>query len=101
MENPWLFRQIASDLEGQAASPPSVAQRLAALRRYRELLDEVYPEKVTAARLRGMACRIAKGFPRSAILREAVSCTRSTQELLNVLRDFAASGSENRTEAAA
>ena len=48
----------------------------------------MYPEKVTAARLRGMACRMAKGFAGSASLREAVSHTRSTRELLDVLDRF-------------
>lgn len=92
MENPWLFGGIAADFEGRTSLVPSVADRLAALRRYRELLDEMYPEKVTAARLRGMACRIAKGFPGSAALREAVAHTRSTRELLEALGDFESCG---------
>ncbi len=89
MENPWLFAEIAADLEGRALPSSSVPDRMRALRRYRELLDEVYPEKVTAARLRGMACRTIKGFAGSAALREAVSRTRRTQELLDVLDRFA------------
>jgi tRNA-dihydrouridine synthase B len=93
MENPWLFRQIAADLRGAQEPPPTVPDRLGALRRYRELLEEVYPERVTAARLRGMACRIAKGFPGSSALREAVSRTRSTVELLDVLERFEREGS--------
>ncbi|HZR82603.1 MAG TPA: tRNA dihydrouridine synthase DusB [Candidatus Binatia bacterium] len=88
MENPWIFAQLAADLEGREVAAPTVRDRLRALRRYRELLDEVYPEKVTAARLRGMACRVAKGFPGSAALREAVTHTRTTAELLAVLGAF-------------
>ena len=63
-------------------------RRFAALRRYRALLDEAYPEKVTAARLRGMACRTIKGFPGSALLREAVTRTRGSDELLAVVDAF-------------
>jgi nifR3 family TIM-barrel protein len=85
MENPWLFAEIAADLAGRASTPPPVDRRIAALGRYRTLLDEQYPEKVTAARLRGMACRTMKGFPGSAVLRERASRTRSSDELLAVL----------------
>lgn len=88
MENPWLFRQIVADQAGETLPPPTVHQRLAALRRYRELLDEQYPTKVTAARLRGMTCRTVKGFPGSAHLRERVTHTRSADELIAVLDEF-------------
>jgi len=88
MENPWLFRQIEADRAGETLPPPTVHQRLGALRRYRELLDEAYPTKVTAARLRGMTCRTVKGFPGSAHLREAVTHTRTADELIEVLDQF-------------
>ena len=78
MANPWLFAEIKADLAGCTLAPPPVERRIAALRRYRTLLDEQYPEKVTAARLRGMACRTMKGFPGSALLREKASHTRSS-----------------------
>lgn len=88
MENPWVFRQIAEDAAGRPFAVPTIPQRMAALRRYRELLDEIYPTRVTAARLRGMACRTIKGFPGSARLREAVTHTRCADELLSVLDRF-------------
>lgn len=88
MANPWLFRQIVADREGLELPPPTVGQRLGALRRYRALLDEIYPTKVTAARLRGMTCRTVKGFPGSALLREAVTHTRGADELIEVLDRF-------------
>ena len=96
LENPWLFAEIAADLEGRAVSAAPVDGRIATLRRYRTLLDEQYPEKVTAARLRGMACRTLKGFPGSAVLREKVSHTRSSDELLEILAAF--EGSELAAE---
>jgi nifR3 family TIM-barrel protein len=88
MENPWLFAEIAAELAGRSAPVSHLDGRIAALRRYRTLLDEQYPEKVTSARLRGMACRIMKGFPGSAMLRERVMHTRSSDELLAVLGEF-------------
>ncbi|MDG2307374.1 MAG: tRNA dihydrouridine synthase DusB [Candidatus Binatia bacterium] len=88
MENPWLFRHIISDRAGETLPAPTVGERLAALRRYRQLLDEVYPTKTTAARLRGMTCRTVKGFPGSAHLREAVTHTRTADELVDVLDQF-------------
>lgn len=97
MENPWLFAEIAADLEGRELPSPPVDRRFASLRRYRELLDEQYPEKVTSARLRGMACRTLKGFPGSAMLREKVSRTRSSDELLALLAEFERSATEPET----
>ena len=90
MENPWVFGEIAADLEGRSLEPARLEERFTALRRYRALLDEQYPEKVTSARLRGMACRILKGFPGCAALRERVSRTRSSDELLAILDTDAA-----------
>lgn len=104
MENPWLFGEIAAALEGRTLPVSTVDGRVAALRRYRELLDQQYPEKVTSARLRGMACRTLKGFPGSAALREAASRTRSSDELLAVVgassgqRDGVAAGSAAAAE---
>lgn len=85
MENPWVFAEIAEDLAGRTRPPARLDERKAALHRYRSLLDEQYPEKVTSARLRGMACRILKGFPGSAALREKVSRARGSDELLALL----------------
>lgn len=90
MENPWLFGEIAAAFAGRPVPASTVHGRIAALRRYRELLDEQYPEKVTSARLRGMACRTLKGFPGSAALRESVSRTRSSDELLSIVAAFEA-----------
>jgi len=103
MESPWLFGEIAAAFAGRPLPASGVDGRIAALRRYRELLDEQYPEKVTSARLRGMACRTLKGFPGSAALREAASRTRSSDELLSVVGAFdAATGAQGvpRTAAA-
>jgi tRNA-dihydrouridine synthase len=103
MENPWLFRQIVAAQAGAAVPEPTVRERLAALRRYRVLLEETYPLPVAAARLRGMTCRTVKGFPGAAGLREAVTRTRTCEELAAELARFeSSSASESRfAEAAA
>lgn len=88
LENPWVFTEIRADWEGREAAPPTPLARLAALRRHRVLLEELYAPTTAAARLRGMACRLLKGFPGSAALREAASRTRSSEELLDVLARF-------------
>jgi nifR3 family TIM-barrel protein len=90
LENPWVFSEIAADERGRARAPATVADRIAALERYRTLLDEMYPPHVTAARLRGMACRMTRGFPGSAALRNALGGTRSSEELFGVLASFVA-----------
>jgi nifR3 family TIM-barrel protein len=92
MESPWVFGQIVADRGGVRVEAPAISARFAALRRYRALLDEIYPEKVTSARLRGMGCRIVKGFPGSAALREAIGKTRSSDEIVALLGDFETSG---------
>ena len=45
-------------------------------------------ERVTAARLRGMVCRMSRGFPGSVSLRDAAAHTRTRDELLEVLDRF-------------
>ena len=88
MENPWVFAEIAAAMAGRDRAAPTIADRVAALRRFHALLAALYPEKVSAARLRGMACRIIKGFPGSAALREAVGHARSSAELFALLDAF-------------
>jgi tRNA-dihydrouridine synthase B len=90
IENPWVFSEIAADRAGRARAAPTPRERFAALRRYRVLLEEMYPVPVAAARLRGMACRMARGFPGSAALRHAVGATKTSEALLGVLADFEA-----------
>ena len=53
-----------------------------------QLLDELYPPRVTAARLRGMVCRMSRGFTGSVALRDAAAHTHSREELLDVLDRF-------------
>ncbi len=88
LENPWVFAQIRAEWEGEEGPRPTPAERMAALRRHRALLEELYPPQAASARLRGMACRLLKGFPASAALREAASRTRSSEELLGLLARF-------------
>jgi tRNA-dihydrouridine synthase B len=90
IENPWIFSEIACDRAGRPHTPPTPSDRFRALRRYRVLLEEMYPVPVAAARLRGMACRMARGFPGSAALRHAVGATKTSDALLGVLADFEA-----------
>lgn len=85
MLNPWVFGQIVAAWRGVEIEGPTPRQRIAALHRFAVLLEELYPERVVAARLRGMACRVLKGFAGSSRLREAASRTRSAPELLAVL----------------
>lgn len=87
LENPWVFAEIESDRQGKPAPRAELANRVAALRRYRELLEEIYPVPVAVARLRGMACRILRGFPGSALLRNRVAATRTSDDLLALLRE--------------
>src|SRR5262245_10230184 len=51
MENPWIFAEIAAALAGRQREPATIADRFAALRRFREPLADLYPQKVRAAPL--------------------------------------------------
>jgi nifR3 family TIM-barrel protein len=88
LENPWVFSEIEADARGETRPAPTAEDRIRALERYRVLLDEMYPERVTAARLRGMACRMTRGFPGSAALRNALGATKTSDELLGLLARF-------------
>ena len=88
MENPWIFSQLAADLEGRSVAMPTLEDRFAALRRYYELLLETYPAKTAAPRLRGMGCRTLKAFPGSAMLRDRVGKSRTAEALFDLLDEF-------------
>ena len=67
--NPWIFRQVAQVMRGERPVEPTWRERIELLSRYREMLDELYPPKVTPGRMKMMLSRLVKGFPSSAAVR--------------------------------
>lgn len=86
MRNPWIFAQalaLASDRPVLAVAPE---RRVQALHEFRERLEETLPERALMGRLRGMACRLGKGLPGSAAVREAIGRARTADEVERIFR---------------
>lgn len=70
LANPWVFREIQAGFHSTEALKPEKSDIVQLLEDYRNLLLEEMPEKAAIGRLKFLSCRLAKGFPGAASLRE-------------------------------
>jgi nifR3 family TIM-barrel protein len=88
LENPWVFAQIADAAQGRAPREPSLADRVAALRLFRDLLRENLPDASFSGRFRGLACRLVKGMDGSAAARAALGTVRDVDAIEALFTEF-------------
>jgi len=83
--NPWIFRQIAQEIRGEAVHQPTWREKIDAVAYYRDLLLEHYPPRVAPGRMKMMLSRLVKGMPEAAAAR--LRCLRCPDpyEMLNIL----------------
>ncbi|MFQ5478599.1 MAG: tRNA dihydrouridine synthase DusB [Candidatus Binatia bacterium] len=93
LDNPWIIRQIADLAAGRPATEPSPEDRVAALRRFRDLLRETLPDISFLGRYRGMACRLVKGMRGASSVRRTLGLCRDVVEVDAVFSDFLLLGS--------
>ena len=86
MRNPWIFAQAVALASGRPVTPVTADRRVQALHEFRERLQETLPERALMGRLRGMACRLGKGLPGSAAVREAIGHARTADEVERIFR---------------
>ena len=88
--NPWLFRNLKSQLEtGQPAPPPSVDERWEYVLRYSEIMKRHYThlrEDMILGIMKGRLVSFVAGFPGARQLRNRMSRLRSFEEI-EQLRD--------------
>jgi tRNA-dihydrouridine synthase B len=84
--NPWIFREIATALQGQPVpEAPSVEERIGLARRHVELALSDRGEKVGTREMRKHLAWYLRGFPRARALREQTNRARTRAEMLSVL----------------
>ena len=86
--NPWVFRQIADELEGRAPYEPSWLERIELIEEYREMLAETYPAKVVPGRLKMMISRLFKASGRYSEVRLRCLRADNPDAILGNLRSF-------------
>ncbi|HVN86331.1 MAG TPA: tRNA dihydrouridine synthase DusB [Candidatus Binatia bacterium] len=93
LTNPWMFQQLAALRAGRVVTPPAereVWQLIANL--IERLASEVHPA-AALGRGRGLVCRMTRGLPYSAALREMITRAPSLDAMLQLVRERAADGS--------
>ncbi len=88
MRNPWIFAQAVALASGRAVTEPALEDRLRALVTFRRYLRETLPDRALIGRLRGMACRLSKGLPGSAALREEIGRAPTVEAIEETFAEF-------------
>jgi tRNA-dihydrouridine synthase B len=84
LTNPWIFRQAADLQAGREAEPPGATNAWTLIMRLVTRLAE-FDSKRALGRSRGLVCRMTRGLPDSASLRERVGRAPSVEALLGIL----------------
>jgi len=86
LTNPWMFQQVAALRAGAPVTPPSEAQVWRLVTNLIErIANEVHP-RAALGRGRGLVCRMTRGLPYSAALRELITRAPSLDDMLALLR---------------
>jgi tRNA-dihydrouridine synthase B len=89
LARPWLFKQAAQALKGEAVMPePSLAEQAALLLRHQRLIVERHGEQAGNVLMRKFACCYAQGCPGARIFRARASRCRSNLEFEQIVRDL-------------
>ncbi len=86
IDNPWIFAQVSRRAAGLAVEPPTPAQRVESVSRFRELLAETLEKRAYIGRLRGVSCRLVKTMPGSASIRQAIGRAVDGAEVVDIVR---------------
>ncbi len=86
LTNPWMFGQIAALQAGRPLAPPSEREVWQTITNLIErLASEIHPA-AALGRGRGLICRMTRGLPYSAPLREMVTRAPTLEAMLDLLR---------------
>jgi len=87
--NPWVFRQIAAALRGEAAPAPTPAERVEMAIRHYELERELFGEKLAVLQMRKHIAWYVHGMKGASRFRERVNQMNGAEEVIDALRAFA------------
>jgi tRNA-dihydrouridine synthase B len=84
LQNPWVFRQIATG----SSEPPAIEDYRRLFERFVTLLREHRPERLVLNRVKAFIGWVTKGLVSGAKLREGVYAAKSVPEVLSVFEDY-------------
>lgn len=82
LANPWIFRQAHAVLRGEPCPQPAAREVWRLLARMVERMASGLHPLQAIGRARGLVCRMTRGVPHSAALRECVTRAVSIEEIL-------------------
>lgn len=86
--NPWIFREIACGLRGEAYVAPSIQERLEMAMRHLDMLAALHGEERAVREMRGHVAAYAQGARGCARLRAKVMTLRRVDEVRSALQEF-------------
>ena len=87
--NPWIFREIAAALRGEAASPPTPAERVEMAARHFRLEEQLYGEKLAVLQMRKHIAWYVHGMKGASRFRDQINQMNSAEAVLSALRAYA------------
>ena len=89
--NPWIYREVAAALRGEAAPPPPTFEmRRAVLLRHLELELEHQGERLALLHMRRIAAWYIAGVPGAVAFRDHICRAQTLQAMRELVRDFPA-----------
>jgi nifR3 family TIM-barrel protein len=88
LKNPWVFRQIAQGLSGNAIDRPGIEDYRESLDFFVTRLGEYLPEKVVVNRLKALIGWITKGLNGGAELRRNIYASKSLSEVSQIFESY-------------
>jgi len=86
--NPWIFRQTAELMRGNAPHQPTFAEKQQVLHRYYELLKDELHERALAGKLKQMSGYFTHGLAGGARLRERVFHSQTIGEIFKQIDEY-------------
>ena len=84
--NPWIFRDAAKLLRGEAITPPTVHDQRQALLEHLEISRQIHADATVARRMRKFGIKYSRFHPEAAAVMKAFVGVRSLEEWSAVLK---------------
>ena len=89
--NPWIFREIAAAMRGEAAPPPTPVERVETAARHFDLERQLYGEKLAVLQMRKHIAWYVHGMKGASRFRDHINQMNSAEDVLAALKTYAQS----------
>ena len=87
--NPWIFRQLAALMNGDAVpAAPTLEEKIAVVERHLDMLIDLKGHHTAIREMRRHAVNYFKGYPRSADLRNRFNGAEQRQDFLDIFSNY-------------